>query len=223
MPKNRADSAQADEFAAQYDKTVTANGWCSPEVLFGLLENDLHPGEHLLDLGIGTGLSAVPFTKAGIQVFGVDASWKMLEQCKLKNVTAGLIQHDIRVTPLPYADNGFDHVIACGVFHLLAHLEDIFFETARILRKPGFFAFTIEVLNEENPDTNELDNGGVLELRNGTSGVLSYQHSQDLVDRLLNDHDFQIIRTLDFVAYGKTDWADERSFRAYVARNQKSV
>lgn len=210
---------QADRFAESYDATVLQYRWNSPQVIFDLVEESVKPGDRLLDLGIGTGLSAIPFHNAGVKVFGVDGSAKMLECCEAKGVAVELKQHDIRSTPIPYVDQSFDHVIACGVFHLIGHLAGIFTEVSRLMRGGGAFAFTIEKLDAGRTSEGTLIDDGVLQIENATSGVTSYLHRAELVDDLLKRNEFNATKSLDYVAYQKTDWAEERSFRAYVARD----
>ena len=144
---NGSDFAEADAFAAQYDESAKRYGWYAPEVLFGLVYDRIEPGEKVLDLGIGTGLSSAPFKKAGLQIHGVDGSAEMLELCASRGVATDLKQHDFLSVPLPYADNHFDHIIACGVFHLVGHLDNVVAEAARLARGAGTFVFTTEELH----------------------------------------------------------------------------
>ena len=67
------------EFAEGYDKQSLKYGWLGPEILFGLSYEYLNPGNTMLDIGIGTGLSSIPFHKAGLKIFGVDRSDEMLK------------------------------------------------------------------------------------------------------------------------------------------------
>jgi predicted TPR repeat methyltransferase len=210
------DFQTTDAFAAQYDESARRFGWHSPEILFGLVYEQIQPRDTLLDLGIGTGLSAVPFAKAGLEVSGIDGSREMLGQCAARGVAVDLKQHDIRTTPLPYPDDAFDHVVACGIFHLIERLDDIFREVARLIRGRGTFAFTIEELRSDSGIDDEPDVDGFREIRNEESGVTSFQHSRALVQELLNRNGFTITKTLDYVAFLKTDWAEERTFRAYI-------
>jgi predicted TPR repeat methyltransferase len=215
-----ADFNQADDFAAEYDECVQQYGWFSPEVLFGLMYEFVEPDDLLLDLGIGTGLSAIPFHRAGVQVYGIDGSRKMLEICEAKDVAVELRQHDIRSAPIPYAENSFDHVIACGVFHLIERVDGIFAEAARLMRGRGALAFTVELLDTDRLSEGTLIHDGVLEIKNETSGVVSYRHNHALVENLMSRSGFTTDKALDYVAYRQTDWADERTFRAYVARSR---
>jgi len=217
MNTNGSAFKDADALAAQYDEAAKKYGWSAPEVLFSLVSDRIVVGECLLDLGIGTGLSAVPFKKAGLHVYGVDGSRRMLALCASRGVAIDLKEHDILSMPLPYADNQFDHICACGVFHLVAQIDDIFAEAGRMVRGSGTFLFTTEELKPDRAEGERLNDCGVLGVKNEKSGVTSYLHSHDLVERLLRGNRFTIAKTRDFVAYGKTDWADERTFRAYIA------
>ena len=223
MESNSSDFETADAFANQYDASAEQYCWTAPEVLFELISDRIEPGDRVLDLGIGTGLSSVPFQKAGLQIYGVDGSGEMLRHCALRGVAKELKQHDIRSAHLPYSDSYFDHVIASGVFHLIGRINGIIGEAARVIRNSGTFVFTTEELQPEGHDVEGSIVDGVLEIKNEKTGVLSYQHSDNLIEDTLSQNSFTTIYKLDFVAFQKTDWADERTFRAYVSvKNQKT-
>jgi ubiquinone/menaquinone biosynthesis C-methylase UbiE len=112
------------EFVSDYDRLTHEYGWHSPDILFGLCFEYIRSGEHLLDVGIGTGLSAYPFAKVGLQVSGLDISPEMINTVRLKDIAVELKHFDIRNKPWPFLDGYFDHVIACGIFHFLADLHD---------------------------------------------------------------------------------------------------
>lgn len=131
-----------DSYAADYDNQVQACNCHIAEALFGLCYEFVQPSQCLLDLGIGSGLSAALFAKAGLKVFGMDFSPAMLEICHTKSIAVDLKQHDLRQTPWQYPAAQFDHVICCGVLHFVSDLEAIFGEAARVLRVGGMFAFT---------------------------------------------------------------------------------
>ncbi len=131
-----------DAYAADYDAQVIAYDCFIAEALFGLCYEFVRPGEILLDVGIGSGLSAAPFARAGLRVSGMDFAPAMLDLCWAKGIAGDLRQHDLSQLPWPYAPASFDHAIACGVFHFIADLEPIFGATAGVLRPGGLFAFT---------------------------------------------------------------------------------
>lgn len=125
-----------------YDDMAAATGWLGPQVAFGLMYEHVEPGQTMLDLGIGTGLSSVLFRKAGLRVFGLDADPEMLAICRRKGF-GDLTQHDLTVTPYPFADTAFDHAVCLGVLPFLADPEPVFRETARVLEPGGLFAFLV--------------------------------------------------------------------------------
>lgn len=182
-------AAQHDAYAADYDQQVQAYGCYVAEVLFGLIYEDVRPGQHLLDLGIGSGLSAVLFAKAGLRVYGLDFSPAMLELCRVKGIAVDLQQWDLLTTPWPYPTESFDHAVCCGVFHFIAELEAIFDETKRVLCPAGLFAFTTKA-----PATG-IDTGRAYEQTSG-DGLDIFAHSPSYLEGLLARHHFTAEKTL---------------------------
>lgn len=131
-----------DAYAAAYDAQVAAYDCYIAEALFGLCYDFVRPGERLLDLGIGSGLSAAPFARAGLRVSGMDFAPAMLDLCRAKGIAEELRRHDLQDTPWPYDAASFEHVICVGVFHFIGGLETVFAEVARVVRPGGLFAFT---------------------------------------------------------------------------------
>lgn len=79
------DSLSSSSVASDYDRKAEEYDWRGPEVAFGLSYAFVSPGESVLDIGIGTGLSSVLFHKAGLRVYGMDVSPQMLEACSGKS------------------------------------------------------------------------------------------------------------------------------------------
>jgi ubiquinone/menaquinone biosynthesis C-methylase UbiE len=131
-----------DAYASDYDQQVRAAGCYLEEVLFGLCFEYPQPNQRLLDLGIGSGLSAAPFTKTGLQVTEMDFSKEMLNLCRAKGIANELKLHDLQATPWPFPTRNFDYLVCCGVFHFLSDLDRVFEEAKRVLREEGIFAFT---------------------------------------------------------------------------------
>ncbi|MCP4425881.1 MAG: methyltransferase domain-containing protein, partial [Chloroflexi bacterium] len=103
----------------------------------------VQPGEHVLDVGCGTGslaLAAAQRVGNAGKVAGIDPAPKMIEIAQRKAAKKGL-QADFRVgviEKLPYPDNSFDVVLSSLMMHHLPdHLKsDGIAETYRVL-KPG--------------------------------------------------------------------------------------
>jgi predicted TPR repeat methyltransferase len=142
---------QHDSYAADYDAQVRAYNCYIADLVFGLCYEFIHPGQRLLDAGTGSGLSAQPFARAGLQVSGMDFSPAMLDICRAKGFFADIQQHDLALTPWPYPADHFDHLVACGVFHFIPGLESIFAEAARLLKPAGCFAFTTRFTTADLP------------------------------------------------------------------------
>lgn len=88
-----------------------------------------HPGLSVLDVGTGTGNLAVPFARAGCDLWCTDFSEPMLARAREKLPAAHFALHDLR-TPLPSEfQRPFDRIVSAYVFH---HFE--LDEKIRILR-----------------------------------------------------------------------------------------
>ncbi len=92
-----------NEFALKYDDLVEKQNWYGAEVLLGMIFEYLRTQDKILDIGIGTGLSATGFHTLGLYVYGLDYSNEMLEVCRQKNIAVDLKQFDLNDTPLPYS------------------------------------------------------------------------------------------------------------------------
>ncbi len=207
----------ADIFAPDYDKVVPSNGWCAPEIVFGLISDRVSSGEKLLDIGIGTGLSAIPFQEMGLTIYGVDGSEEMIKICKSKKFAKKLDVCDLSHGHLPYSDVFFNHVISAGVFHLLADLDELFSEVFRVLRKGGSFSFTVdERIKGPGHNGTFLGNGDIEEYENSKSKIKSYAHNGSYIADLLSKNELKVICKKTFHAYDKTEWADDLYFSAYL-------
>lgn len=210
-----------DENAREYDDQVKQYQWHGPEIIFGLAFDFLRAGETLLDMGIGTGLSALPFHKAGLSVAGIDDSEEMLEVCRSKNFARELKRHDIRRTPLPYPDGAFDHVIACGVFQLIERLEPLVSEAARLLKSGGTFVFTFEKHKMGADGGFPVRAGEVSKRVDEDSDTEVFRHSEAYIKRLLAENGFTVLKGVEFVAVIHPQTGRRINFKAVVA--QKSA
>jgi predicted TPR repeat methyltransferase len=193
---NPSDAIQVHEqYAADYDRLATEDGYVAPEALFGLCFEFLRPRQHLLDIGIGTGLSSLPFARAGLAVYGLDGSAEMLKECEEKHFAAGLEVWDLRVSPWPYADQFFDHVIECGTLPFLSELEVVFSEAARLVRPRGIFAFTVK------EPKSDLNTGASTDKHTSENidGVPIYSHSPAYITTLLAGCSFEKRKQFKFL------------------------
>src|SRR3954469_1598569 len=100
-------------------------------------------GEHVLDLGSGSGMDAFAAAVAvGAQgsVTGVDITPEQLVKAeRLRRDEHTAFRH-ARIEDLPFDDSSFDAVISNGVVNLSADKSAVFAEAARVLRPGGRLA-----------------------------------------------------------------------------------
>lgn len=102
----------------------------------------IKPGQHVLDLGCGTGTLAIMAkqTQPDAQVFGLDADPDMLKVAREKSTTLHApVQFDTGFTnSLPYPDASFDRILSSIMIHHLKtpDKETTAKEVFRVL-KPG--------------------------------------------------------------------------------------
>jgi predicted TPR repeat methyltransferase len=210
---NNMAESQNDAMVAAYDAEAEASGWFGPEVAFGLAYTYVQPGQSILDIGIGTGLGSVLFRKAGLNVYGMDISPKMLDACRSKGFTA-LQLHDLGKPPYPYDSESMDHAVCTGVLNFFSDLSLVFAETARILRKEGLFAFVVG--DRVEGEAHEVQVGP--EHTKSERTVMMYRHSPEQIDTWLQRYGFELVRSLAFTIFMDRGRTRSMPARAYLAR-----
>ncbi len=207
--------------AIEYDQRARETNWFGPDVVFGLAYEYVEPGDSLLDLGIGSGLSSILFHKAGLRVYGLDGSGEMLEVCKSKGFAVELKQHDLRSMPLPYPTGFFDHVVSVAVLNSFRDLGPLFKETARIMKEGGVFAFTVEEQKCGQDDRYEINRVNVSEKPKSETAVTLFRHSRDYIAQLLDDSGFMLLKSLEFLAFKYPAENKDIFFKAYIAEKTR--
>ena len=204
---------------SEYDLKAEEYHWRGPEVVFGLSYAFVNPGESVLDIGIGTGLGSILFHKAGLHVYGMDISTKMLEACRGKKFATDLKKHDLTVEPYPYDTASLDHAVCLGVLNFFGDLRLVFRQVARIVRDDGIFVFVVGDRNagEEaefvvGPEHTQSD-----------SNVTMYRHGTEEINGLLNDNDFALLRSLEFPVPMDREKTMVLRSKAYVARRKRRI
>jgi predicted TPR repeat methyltransferase len=219
--KTNSTIIQDSQAASGYDEQARKTNWFGPEVVFGLAYEYVMPGDTMLDLGIGSGLSSILFHKAGLQVYGLDGSREVLEVCKSKRFAAELKEHDLRDMPLPYPTHFCDHIISVAVLNSFRDLETLFKEIARVIKAGGFFAFTVEEQKPGQEDNYVINRVKVTERPREDTAVRLYRHSEEYITRLLDQNSFTLLKTLEFVAFRYPAENKDVFFKAYVVRKKE--
>jgi ubiquinone/menaquinone biosynthesis C-methylase UbiE len=204
------------ETAKGYDAQARLSNWLGPEAIFGLTYEYMEPGQSLLDLGIGSGLSSMLFHKAGLRIYGLDGSSEILNICASKNFTVELKQHDLRQLPLPYSTGTFNHIICIAVLNSFSELGDLFTEIRRIMKAGGIFAFTVEEQKPGQPSSYPINRVEVSEKPEVESAVELHRHSEGYITELLDQNHFALLKTFEFVAFKYPVENRDVLFKAYI-------
>jgi len=213
------DRLSPPEAAAAYDAKAEEYDWRGPEVAFGLSYGFVNSGQSVLDVGVGTGLSSILFHKAGLRVYGMDASREMLDACRSKGFAADLKKHDLTVQPYPYDTASLDHAVCLGALHFFRDLQVVFGEVARIVRDDGVFAFAVG--DRARGEEAEFEVGP--EHTQSRSTVTMYRHGREQISRLLEENDFELLRSLEFPVPMDRERAEVFPAMAYVARRRRRI
>jgi phosphatidylethanolamine/phosphatidyl-N-methylethanolamine N-methyltransferase len=120
---------------------------------------NLKPGDRVLEVGVGTGIS-LPLYPRDVRITGVDVSLEMLEKArarveraKLSNVEA-LLEMDAEAMAFP--DASFDKVVAMYVVSVVPRPEKLLEELHRVCRADGDI-FIVNHFQSENPIVGTLE------------------------------------------------------------------
>ena len=184
--------------AKNYDEKARKSNWKSSEIFLELAKPYISPGEKLLDLGIGTGLSSRLFYEAGLRIYGMDFSAEMLKICEEKKIAEDLKEHDLRKIPYPYKTDSIDYVVCGGVLHIFKDLNPIFKEVSRILLPGGYFLITC--INHSNTKCDVKKN---MNHERMDKNIAVYKHNRAGIEKILKKHDFVLLETSDFSVAGQ--------------------
>lgn len=137
----------------------------------------LRPGDRVLEVGVGTGIS-LPLYPRDVRITGIDVSREMLEKArarvaraKLKNIDA-LLEMDAEAMAFP--DASFDKVVAMYVVSVVPRPAKLLEELHRVCRPDGDI-FIVNHFQSDNPII-----GGVERALAGFSSQIGFNPDLDL-------------------------------------------
>jgi predicted TPR repeat methyltransferase len=192
--KNTPEQAPRDYIESLFDhyadffeeELVDQLNYKTPHQLFEIFINTTKNKENLesiLDLGCGTGLSGLPFSKITKNLIGVDLSENMLKKAVLKNIYTELVKTDVCSALKNFIDQ--DLIIASDVFVYIGNLENVFRDSKQTLKKNGLFIFSVELLELDQNTVHHLD------YKLDTSG--RYQHHVGYIQTISEQYGYTIL------------------------------
>ena len=117
------------------------------------------PGDRVLEVGVGTGLS-LPLYPAGVKVTGIDVSREMLERARGRVARAGLRNVDalleMDAEEMSFPDASFDKVVAMYVVSVVPNPAKLLDELHRVC-KPDGEVFIVNHFQSDNPVVGTLE------------------------------------------------------------------
>ena len=168
-----------DELSNSFERHLRELGYQVPELIYeSLIELTGVDVKftHMLDMGCGTGLAGLLFTKHVEQMEGVDLSPKMIELARDKGVYDQLAIGDL-IEYLQQRDDSYDLLLATDVFVYLGDLQPVFKVIADSVAPEAWFLFSIELCQEEDY---QLCSTG------------RYTHSSAYIEKLAQDFAFSV-------------------------------
>jgi ubiquinone/menaquinone biosynthesis C-methylase UbiE len=163
-------SADFDRFAEVYDETRRA---LDERTLQGIKEMlTKHQCHSILEIGVGTARVALPLSKSGFEITGLDLSKRMMEKAQSKGVKNLILAEGSRA---PFKDKSFDATLMVHVLHLLSDSMSVMQEAAKISRigvfallrkkpddgrEPRWFSFLFGAGDPPNAQAADMDNTG---------------------------------------------------------------
>jgi SAM-dependent methyltransferase len=130
-------SRNFDPAADFYDRTRSLPPEAMAEII-PMLASELKGRRGCLEIGIGTGRFALPLQQAGVPMFGIDLSRRMM--AVLVEKAGGRLPFPLGVadaTRLPFSNRAFGSGIACHVLHLIPDWPTAIDELMRVIRPGG--------------------------------------------------------------------------------------
>ncbi len=110
-----------------------------PRIRSAIQSMEIHPGDRILDIGVGTGLS-LPLYPRHCKVVGIDLSMDMLEQAQKKVERLGLSHITLMAMDamnLFFNDNSFDKVFISHVVSVVPDPVRTLEEAKRVCKRQG--------------------------------------------------------------------------------------
>jgi SAM-dependent methyltransferase len=147
-----SESVRFDRAAAHYDTTRAISDEGMARTI-ELLASELLGRGRALEVGVGTGLLALPLHEAGVSLAGLDLTRAMMARLVEKAGGASpfpLIQGD--ATRMPFADDAFAGAYLRWVLHLIPNWRDALVEAVRVIEPGGVLLVCLGAYDEPSTE-----------------------------------------------------------------------
>lgn len=191
--KNKKLTQQYDNFADNYSKHYKSgpvSNQFSRTTFYDHIGMVLKQGwnNKLLDLGCGDGEDMIFYEKLGAEVYGIDASKKMIEMAKSKLPTNKLEIGHFENTPYP--NNFFNIIVSKYAIQTCTNIKPVFCEILRILKPEGLMIHLIKhpfrQFFEKKDDKADYFEQKVVESRLFGNAVIVQEPTHTMTDYLNN-------------------------------------
>ena len=120
---------------------------------------DLRPGERVLEVGVGTGLS-LPLYPPTVTITGIDLSSEMLEKARTRAARLPNVEalHEMNAEAMTFPDQSFDKVVAMYVISVVENPQRLLDELHRVCKPTGEI-FLVNHFHSDNPVIRVIERG----------------------------------------------------------------
>ena len=139
-----------DRIAARYSRKPVADEAAYKKKL-QVTREYFRPDMEVLEVGCGTGSTAIVHAQYVKHIHGTDLSSKMIEIAQGKAAAAGVQNvtfETLAIDAIPKPDQSLDAVLALSVLHLLEDKEAVIARVHRMLRPGGIFVSSTACLGD---------------------------------------------------------------------------
>jgi len=137
-----------DHYSPIYD--FIFKGWFYPRIKYAINLLDIKPGDKILEVGIGTGLSMTTYPSY-CEVIGIDLSKEMLKKAEKKRKKYNLKHISLKemdASNLKFEDSSFDTVVAAFMITVVPDPCKVISEIKRVVKKSGKILIINHFLSE---------------------------------------------------------------------------
>ncbi len=124
------------------------------EVKLAKTDSYLKPTHHMLEIGCGTGTTAIHHAPKVARVRAIDISEKMIEIARTKATEANVTNIDFEVTSIDNlcaASNSFDVILAHSILHLLPDVARVLRQQYQMLKPAGILISSTSCIGDSMP------------------------------------------------------------------------